>query len=47
MVPKLWESNKYQLETTDNGITLASIALSYEVYLEFYKLGFFSQNLIY
>lgn len=47
MLPKLWESNKYQLEATDNGIILASIAFSYKVYLEFYKLGFFFQNIIY
>lgn len=44
MLPKLWESNKYQLETTDNGIILASIAFSYKVYLEFYKLGFFLEH---
>lgn len=47
MLPKLWESNKYQLETAENGIILASIAFNCKVYLEFYKLGFFFQNIIY
>jgi len=38
MLPKLWESNKYQLGTTDNGITFASIAFTNKVCLGPYKL---------
>lgn len=38
MLPKLWESTKYQPGTTDNGIIFTSIAFTNEVFLGSYKL---------
>lgn len=38
MLPKLWESNEYQLGTTDNGNIFATIAFTNKVFLGVYKL---------
>lgn len=44
MLPKLWESNKYQLGITDNGIIFASIAFTNKVFLGSYKLTYFCRT---
>lgn len=44
MLPKLWESNKYQLGITDNGIIFAAIAFTNKVFLGSYKLIYFCRT---